>query len=110
MNKTTIKSRDHKTIVANFKVLADPNPGPARDPGMAIMVEPVRGEKFLLPMDMPAARELGWMLLRTVFAVSPGVFFEPYLDDSAGPAAKGLRKKLAKDGLTYEDFLQAFGG
>jgi hypothetical protein len=72
--------------------LGDPVPSFGRDPAMAPLVEPNRGEKFLLAMDMKSARDLGYMLLRTVMRVAPGVLLEEALN---GPQGQLLREKLS---------------
>jgi hypothetical protein len=104
--KNTIKSRDYKNVYADFTVVVDPAPSFGRDPAMALLVEPNRGEKFLLPMDMKSARDLGYMLLRTVMRVAPGVLLEEALKD-AGAKGERLREKLTNGGLSYEDILAA---
>ena len=68
------------------------------------VVEPNRGEKFLLAMDMKSARDLGYMLLRTVMRVAPGVLLEEALN---GPQGQLLREKLSNGGLSYEELLAA---
>lgn len=70
-----IQSRDYKNVYANFEVLVDPKPTRG-EPVMALMVDPKRGEKFLMPMDMRAARDLGTTILETVYKVSPELLAE----------------------------------
>jgi hypothetical protein len=43
---------------------------------MALMVEPKRSETFIMPMDMRTARDMGVMLLETVYKVAPELFME----------------------------------
>lgn len=74
--RKTIKSCDHKTVLAkNFDVLADPTPK-LGDPVVAVMVEPRRDESFIMPMDLRTARNLAVMLLDTVMQISPAVALE----------------------------------
>jgi hypothetical protein len=105
--KKTIKSSDYKNVYADFTVVVDPEASFGRPPAMAILVEPVRGAKFLLPMDMKNGRDLGYVLLRTVLRAAPGAFPEEALND-AGPKGECLRAKLADGGLSYEEFWRLF--
>lgn len=74
--KNTIQSRDHKNIYAHFDVLVDPKPSHGLEPAVAIMVEPRRAEKFLLPMDLKTARDLGVILIDAITKVSPELMIE----------------------------------
>jgi hypothetical protein len=70
----TIKSSNYKTVLAkNFDVLVDTAPN---DPVMALMVEPVSGKKFILPMDLKSARDMAVMMLDTLMKVSPLLVME----------------------------------
>ncbi|GAB1811156.1 hypothetical protein [Mycobacterium sp. MUNTM1] len=74
MNKT-IRSRDYKNVYANFDVLVDPKPSRG-EPVVAILVEPKNDEKFIIPMDLKAARDLGVMLIDTLVKLSPDLIVE----------------------------------
>jgi hypothetical protein len=65
--KHTINSKNLKNIFADFEVYADQNPS---SPAVAILVEPTKGEKFLLPMDVDAARNLTTTLMRTLISLA----------------------------------------
>jgi hypothetical protein len=71
----SIKSSRYRNVYADFEVLCDPKPSVGRDPAVAILVEPKRREKFLMPMSLRAAAELGLMLFQTAATVDPTLFF-----------------------------------
>lgn len=76
ITRTTVHSSDYSkysSVLADFEVLADPNPS---SPLVALLARPVNAEPFLLPLDVRAARDLGLMLFDSVLAAAPALALE----------------------------------
>lgn len=67
----TIKSTDYKTVYAEFEVLVDTDLQP---PVIGLMVDPVHGKPFILPMTPECAHAISETMLRTLLKTSPQLF------------------------------------
>jgi hypothetical protein len=70
---THINSDDFKNIVAEtFEVLVD-----GKRPMVAIKVNPRKGQPFIMPMKLEAAKNVSEHLLASVLAMAPELFTAP---------------------------------
>lgn len=73
----TINGRNYKAVYAKgFDVLVDPE-----KPSMALLIEPREGKKFILPMSLETARDMGVMMLGTLMKVEPALFYELFTNE-----------------------------
>lgn len=71
MNKT-IYSTDYRTVIAEtFEVLVDDNK--ERGQVIGLLVEPVDGEPFILPVSFPAAKEIAMNIAKVLMFTAPDV-------------------------------------
>jgi hypothetical protein len=70
LNKA-INSANYKIVHANFQILVDTDSKP---PVIGLMVEPVHGKTFIMPMPVDCARAISESMLRTLLKVSPEIF------------------------------------
>jgi hypothetical protein len=74
---TTVQSEDYQTVMATeFDVLVDANPPAGMPPVIALMVTPVKDEKFIMPMRYEAAAEIAQHILRTLSSVAPHLLLD----------------------------------
>jgi hypothetical protein len=67
-----IKSTDYDSVIADeFEVLVDPSPASGAPPAIGLMVTPVDGAPFIMPIDFETAAEISGMILRTLSTVAP---------------------------------------
>jgi hypothetical protein len=70
-----IKSTDYQCILAEeFEVLVDPKPQSGHAPVIGLMITPVNGDPFIIPMTYDAAKAVSDCTLKTLRREAPQLF------------------------------------
>lgn len=67
-----VKSNDYACVIADeFEVLIDPNPANGASPAIGLLVKPIKGRNFIVPIEFEAAVKLSENVLDAVARVAP---------------------------------------
>jgi hypothetical protein len=73
----TVLSTDYRQVLAeSFDILVDPKPRYPLKPAIALKVDPIDGESFIMPIDFGTAKELAAAILEQLLFHAPHLFAE----------------------------------
>jgi hypothetical protein len=72
-----VKSTDHRQVLAeSFDILVDPKPRHPLKPAIALKIDQIDGDSFIMPIAFDTAKELATAILEQLLFHAPHLFAE----------------------------------